>query len=79
MIFVWSQLKLSFNDLEGRQLWKFKRLTEYEDIITDIVMLDKYKYFVTSTHQGNLLVWKLAKKKSLIHEFKSHTKKVTSL
>ena len=42
-------------------------------------MLDKYKYFVTSTHHGNLLVWKLSKKKSLIHEFKSHTKKVSSL
>lgn len=79
MIFTWSQLKACFNDLDGKILFKYKKLTAYEDYITDMIISSKYKYFLTSTYSGSIIVWKLQKKKEMIHTFLSHTKCVTSL
>ena len=79
MIFSWSQLKVCFNDLNGKILYRYKKLTNYEDYITDIFVSEKYRYFVTSTYTGNIIVWKLQKRKELIHTFIAHTKCVTSL
>ena len=80
MIFSWSQLKVCFNDLNGKILFRYKKLTSYEDHITDIFVSEKYRYFVTSTFSGQIIVWKLKKRKELIHSFNnSHMKCVTSL
>ena len=59
VIFSWSQLKVCFNDLSGKILFRYKKLTSYEDCITDIFVSEKYKYFVTSTQSGQIIVWKL--------------------
>jgi len=79
IVFSWSQLKACFNDLNGKILNRYKKLTNYEDYITDILISDMYRYFVTSTFTGNIIVWKRQKKKQLVHTFSSHTKCVTSL
>jgi WD40 repeat protein len=79
LIFTWSQLKACFNDLEGKNLFRYKKLTNYEDIITDVLVSEKFKYFITSTLSGSVIIWKLQKKKELIHSFNVHTKQVTSL
>lgn len=77
----WSQLKLTIHDLEGKLklLYKFKNLTTYEDFITDFLVSKKYKYFLTSTNTGNIFVWKIKNHKDLIHHFKNHSQKVTSI
>ena len=59
IIFTWSQLKACFNDMDGEILFRYKKLTTYEDYITDMIVSEKYKYFVTSTFTGNVIVWKL--------------------
>jgi WD40 repeat protein len=79
LIFSWSQLKACFNDLDGKILYRYKKLTSYEDYITDVIVSEKYKYFVSSTFSGSVIVWKLQKKKEIIHQFNSHIKCVTSL
>jgi len=79
IIFTWSQLKACFNDMDGKILFRYKQLTTYEDYITDLLVSDKYKYFVTSTFSGSVIVWKLQKKKEIIHAFNVHSKSVTSL
>lgn len=86
MIFSWSQLKVCFNYLDGEKggklFTRYKKLTNYEDFITDIFVSEKYTYFITSTFTGQIIIWKLKEKKSkeLIHCFNnSHTKCVTSL
>jgi WD40 repeat protein len=79
IIFSWSQLKACFNDLNGKILYRYKKLTTYEDYITDLIVSEKYKYFVTSTFSGSVIVWKLQRKKEMIHSFNAHTKSVTSL
>ena len=65
--------------MDGKILYRYKKLTTYEDFITDCIVSEKYKYFVTSTFSGNVIVWKLQKKKEVIHAFTTHTKQVTSL
>lgn len=67
LIFTWSQLKACINNLEGKIVYRFKKLTTYEDYITDVLVSQKYKYFVTATFTGNVIVWKLDKKKEIIH------------
>ena len=79
VIFSWSQLKVCFNDLSGKILFRYKKLTSYEDCITDIFVSEKYNYFVTSTTSGRIIVWKLQKKKYLIHTYIGHFKTVTSM
>jgi len=69
-----------FNDIEdGKLVFKYKGLTAYEDYITDLIISDIYKYFLTSTYKGQIYVWKLAEDKKLIHTFKNHAWTVTSL
>ena len=79
-IYTWSQLKTCFNDLQtGANLFKFKSLTTYEDYITDLIISDEFKYFITSTYFGHIFVWKLDKRRKLIHSYSGHTKTVNSL
>jgi WD40 repeat protein len=80
VIFTWSQLKTCFNDLsKGKLLFKYKSLTSYEDYITDLILSDEFRYFITSTYFGHIFVWKLGTHRKLIHSFSGHTKTVTSL
>ena len=74
LIFSWSQLKACFNNMEGKIIYRYKKLTTYEDYITDVIVSQKYKYFVTSTFTGSVIVWKLQKKKEIIHHFPRHIK-----
>jgi len=60
-------------------VFKYKGLTAYEDYITDLIISDIYKYFITSTYKGSIFVWKLMKEWKLIHTFKGHARTVTSL
>lgn len=79
-IFTWSQLQTCFNDLSsGKILFKYKSLTTYEDYITDLILSDEFRYFITSTYFGHIFVWKLTMHRKLIHTFSGHTKAVTSL
>ncbi|CDW78455.1 wd repeat-containing protein 87 [Stylonychia lemnae] len=80
IIFTWSQLKTCFNDIStGKLQFKFKSLTTYEDYITDLILSDEFRYFITSTYFGHIFVWKLTIHRKLIHSYGGHTKTVTSL
>lgn len=80
IIFTWSQLKTCFNDISnGKLFFKFKSLTTYEDYITDLILSDEFRYFITSTYFGHIFVWKLTNHRKLIHSYGGHTKTVTSL
>ncbi len=62
-IYTWNQVRTFFNDLNSKDkkmIYKFKGLTPYEDYITDLITSDIYKYFITSTYKGSILVWKLS-------------------
>lgn len=60
MIFCWSQEVTCFNLLEdGSRIAKYNALTSYEDYITDLIISDEFKYFITSTMFGQIYVWKL--------------------
>jgi WD40 repeat protein len=78
-IFTWSQLKSCFNGLDGKLKYKYNQLTSPEDLITDVIVNEEYKYFLTSTHSGMIIVWKLQRKKQKVHTFNFHFKSVTSL
>ncbi len=80
IIFTWSQLKTCFNDIsDGHLLFKYKSLSTYEDYITDLIISEEFKYFLTSTYFGHIFVWKLDKHRKMIHSFSGHSKTVTSL
>lgn len=38
---------------------KYHSLTSKEDYITDLIISEEYKYFITSTVFGQIYVWKL--------------------
>lgn len=60
MIFWWSQEVTCFNMLEdGSKIAKYHGLTSYENYITDLIISDEFKYFITSTMFGEIYVWKL--------------------
>lgn len=52
IIFSWSQTQLCLNDLDGKLLFRYKKLTDYADHITAIFLSEFYRYFVTSTLSG---------------------------
>ena len=54
-------------------------MTTYEDYITDLILSDEFRYFITSTYFGHIFVWKLTIHRKLIHSYGGHTKTVTSL
>lgn len=54
-------------------------MTNFEDYFTDVILNDRYNYFVTSTISGLIHVWKFYATKTLVHTFKVHASKVTSL
>lgn len=58
IIFIWSQQVFTVNDLEGKIIFEYKELTEYENFITDVVYNQKFGYFITSTMRGKIFVWK---------------------
>lgn len=60
MIFIWSQETTYFNMLEdGSKIAKYQNLSSYEDYITDLIISEEFKYFITSTMFGQIYVWKL--------------------
>lgn len=60
MIFLWSQEITYFNMLEdGSKIAKYQSLSSYEDYITDLIISEEFKYFITSTMFGQIYVWKL--------------------
>lgn len=53
LIYTWNQVQTCFNDIDdGKLVFKYKSLTAYEDYITDLIISDLYKYFLTSTFKG---------------------------
>lgn len=60
MIFLWSQEITCFNQLDtGEVVGKYHSLTSKEDYITDLIISEEFKYFITSTVFGLIYVWKL--------------------
>ena len=60
MIFSWSQEVTCFNKLDtGEIVGKYHSLTSKEDYITDLIISEEFKYFITSTVFGQIYVWKL--------------------
>jgi len=73
IIYTWNQVQTCFNDIDtGKLIFKYKSLTAYEDYITDLIISEQYKYFITSSFKGQIYVWKLADERKLIHTFKNH-------
>lgn len=44
---------------DGTRVARYEELTSYEDYITDLIISDEFKYFITSTMFGQIYVWKL--------------------
>jgi WD40 repeat protein len=44
---------------DGSKIAKYHNLTSYEDYITDLIISEEFKYFITSTMFGQIYVWKL--------------------
>lgn len=60
MIFVWNQEVTCFNTLDsGTCVGRYHKLTSKEDYITDLIISEEFKYFITSTIFGQIYVWKL--------------------
>ena len=73
---------MCFNYMRGGHiLQKYKKLTRYEDYITDVLVSKEFNYEITSTFFGHIFVWRFGKKGKFqtIHQFSGHTKTVTSL
>ena len=66
-IFTWSQVKATFHDLQGKLIFEYENMTKFEDYLTDVIINDRYNYFITSTMSGLILVWKYYAKKTLVH------------
>ena len=83
MIFLWSNMKTNINSLEGKLLFKFKKLfksqNNVEVNVTDMFVSKAYGYLIASASNGLIAVFKLAKNKQLMHVFDGHRKAVTSL
>ena len=54
-------------------------MSTYEDYITDLIISEEFKYFITSTFFGHIFVWKMQQHRKMIHSFGGHSKTVTSL
>jgi WD40 repeat protein len=60
-------------------------LTDTDEKILDVKLFLDFRYFLTSTTVGNILVWKFLQhgkkdtNKKLIHNFDGHKKAVTSI
>ncbi|CAI2378793.1 unnamed protein product [Moneuplotes crassus] len=60
MLFSWSQEYTCFNKLDnGEIVGKYHSLTSKENYITDLIISEEFKYFITSTVFGQIYVWKL--------------------
>lgn len=79
VIVTWSQLTLTFNELDGKLIYLYKNLTDFEDCITDVLLSEIFRCFITATAKGNILVWKYWQTKQLLYNFESHSGAVTSL
>lgn len=81
-IISWNQKRTCFNNLSkvtGSIMFCYKELTIEENCITDIILNMELKYFMTSTHSGDIFVWKFQQHKKLIHTYTGHFREVTSL
>ena len=71
----------------GDLIVQIRDITETDEKITDVLVFSDYRYFVTSTNEGNICVWKYEKAsnsqgegtKKLIHIFQGHIKSIKSL
>ena len=62
LILVWSQLYVTINDLHtGKLFHQFSDMQENKDYMTDMLLMKKYKYFLTSSQSGIVRAWKLEK------------------
>jgi len=64
---------------------QFKDLTDQEEKILDVLVFTDYRYFLTSTSEGNIYVWKYVTSgktettRKLIHNLTGHYKSVSSI
>ena len=80
LLFCWSKTQICFTTLDKlKRFLVFENLTSEEDFITDVLLAERFKYFITGTYRGNLYVRKLTEDKDLVHHFNMHTKAITSL
>ena len=78
---------MSFNKISNncKLISQYKDLTDIDEKILDVLVFTDNRYFLTSTSEGNIFVWKYVMKgrmetaRRLIHTFEGHFKSVTSL
>lgn len=84
---TWNMMYVSMNELshEGRLLVQFEGLVHSEEKVMDVLLFPKLRYFLTSTSEGLIYVFKytnsgkLETTRRLVHCFKGHHKQVTSI
>ncbi|CDW84829.1 UNKNOWN [Stylonychia lemnae] len=91
MIVTWDHLNLTFHDLRGPEhklLNSYKNLLQINSAdhmsdtnqnITDVLVSKEYKYFVTATSLGQMMVWKHQKVKKMIHLYTGHFRDIGAL
>jgi hypothetical protein len=63
---------------QGTLLRRYTELNIKENFITDLLVFNDYKVFITGTQYGNLIAWKWGgDDKKLVHGFSGHLKTVT--
>ena len=50
-----------------------------EDLFTDVLINDRFNYFVTSAVSGSIFVWKYYPNKQLVHKSQIHTDTITTI
>lgn len=87
LIVAWDQESVCFYQLtdfletkQGTLLRRYTELNIKENFVTDLLVFNDYKVFITGTQYGNLIAWKWGgEDKKLVHGFSGHLKQVTQL
>ena len=82
-IISWNNNKISFNYLKGKKsgqlIYQLKDLVPTQNYITDVIINIEFRYFMSGTSSGDIIVWKFDDSKTQIHTFEGHFKAITCL
>lgn len=70
---------LTFHNLDGSLIYHFRGLVEAEDCVTDVLLCEQLKCFITASNKGQIQVWKYWQNKQLLHKFEGQKGKILSL
>lgn len=85
LIMAWDQQSVCFYHLsdkyeikQGQMVARHTELTIKENFITDMLLFNDYKVYVTGTQYGHLIAWKWGgDNKKQVHTFPGHLKQIT--